>query len=66
MLILRLILILSALSVAVSGALYLLTDRKHYRDFAWRIVRLLVVSLLVIGLLFILERYVLIGWRVLF
>jgi hypothetical protein len=66
MLLLRLILILAALTIAVSGALYLLTRRKHYLNFATRIVRLLVVSLLVIGLLFILERYVLIGWRVLF
>lgn len=66
MLLLRLILILAALTIAVSGALSLLPRRKHYLNFATRIVRLLVVSLLVIGLLFILERYVLIGWRVLF
>lgn len=65
MLILRLILVLSALIVVISGALYVFTRQQRYLRFAWQVVRWVAMVLLVFGVLFLLERYVLIGWRVL-
>ncbi len=65
MLALRLLLILAALLIVLSGGLYLFTRDTRYLRFAWRVVRFVVVMLLVFGVLFVLERYVLIGWRIL-
>jgi hypothetical protein len=65
MLLLRLLLILSALIVVLSGGMYLFTRKHVYLRFAWNVVRFVVVMVLVFGALFLLERYVLIGWRVL-
>lgn len=65
MLALRLLLILAALLIVLSGGLYLFTRDARYLRFAWQIVRFIVVMLLVFGVLFVLERYVLIGWRIL-
>jgi len=65
MLALRLLLILAALLIVLSGGLYLFTRDARYLRFAWQIVRFVVVMLLVFGVLFVLERYVLIGWRIL-
>ncbi|MBI5918743.1 MAG: hypothetical protein HY849_05145 [Nitrosomonadales bacterium] len=65
MLILRLFLICSALILVLSGALYLFTRKTRYLRFAWQTVRLVGVVLLVFGALFVLERYVLVGWQIL-
>lgn len=65
MLILRFILILAALSIILCGGTFLLTRNRRYLSLAWQIVQLLVFLLLLFGLLFLLERYVLIGWRIL-
>lgn len=65
MLILRLFLILSALLIAVSGGMYLFTRKQRYLSFAWQTVRLIVVVVLVFTALFVLERYVLVGWQIL-
>ncbi|MFA5824543.1 MAG: hypothetical protein WC825_01065 [Gallionellaceae bacterium] len=63
MLALRLFLILSALIIVLSGGMYLFTRQQRYLRFAWQVVRFGVVTLLVFGVLFLLERYVLTGWR---
>jgi hypothetical protein len=65
MLVLRLLLVLSALTIVLSGGMYLFTRKHTYLRFAWNIVRFVVVMALVFGVLYLLERYVLIGWRVL-
>jgi hypothetical protein len=65
MLILRLLFILSALAIALSVGMYLFTNNRRYLKFAWKIARFAFFSLLIFALLFILERYVLIGWRIL-
>lgn len=65
MLALRLFLILSALIIVLSCGMYLFTRQQRYLRFAWQVVRFGIVTLLVFGVLFLLERYVLIGWRVL-
>lgn len=65
MLILRLFLVLVTLLLVLSGGMYVFTRDRRYLKFAWQVVRFTVLLLLVFGLLFVLERYVLIGWRVL-
>lgn len=65
MLILRFALVAVALLVVLSGAMYLFTRDQRYYRFAWQVMRLSVLMLLVFGLLFLLERYVLVAWRVL-
>ncbi len=65
MLILRFALVAVALLVVLSGAMYVFTRDVRYYRFAWQVIRLFAVFLLVFGLLFVLERYVLIAWRVL-
>ena len=62
MLILRLFIVLVALLLILSGAMYLFTRNTRYMEFAWQTVRFSVLLLLVFGLLFLLERYVLVGW----
>ena len=62
MLILRLFIVLVALLLILSGAMYLFTRNPRYMEFAWQTVRFSVFLLLVFGLLFLLERYVLVGW----
>lgn len=64
MLILRLYLILTALLLVASLGMYIFTGQQRYRMFAWQTVRFTIFLVLVFGLLFVLERYVLIGWRV--
>jgi len=66
MLILRLVLILAALLMVLSGGMYVFTRDRRYLKFAWQTLRFTVLLLLVFALLFVLERYVLTGWRVLF
>lgn len=65
MILLRLILVLAALSIILCGGLFLFTRNRRYLGLAWQIVKLLIFLLLIFGLLFLLERYVLIGWRIL-
>ena len=65
MLILRLFFILSALSIILAGGMYVFTRNRCYLNLAWQIVRFVVLALLVFAALYVLERYVLIGWRVL-
>jgi len=63
MLILRLLFILAALAIVLSGGLYLFTNNRRYLNLAWQIARFVFFAILIFALLFILERYVLIGWR---
>lgn len=65
MLILRLLLILAALSIILTGGMYLFTRNRRYLNLAWQTVRFVVFALLVFAALFVLERYVLTGWRIL-
>ena len=65
MLILRLFLILVTLLLVLSGGMYVLTCNRRYLKFAWQTLRFAVLLLLVFAVLFVLERYVLVGWRVL-
>lgn len=63
MLILRLFLLLVTLLLVLSGGMYIFTRDRHYLKFAWQTLRFTVLLLLVFVLLFVLERYVLVGWR---
>jgi hypothetical protein len=65
MLLLRLLLFVAALVLTLSSGMYLLTRDVRYLRFAWQAVRFVVFVLLVFAVLFLLERYVLIGWRIL-
>ncbi|TAJ82838.1 MAG: hypothetical protein EPO42_00950 [Gallionellaceae bacterium] len=65
MLVLRLLLVLSALIIVLSGGAYVFTRKQSYLRFAWQVARFVIVMLLAFGVLFLLERYVLIAWRVL-
>ena len=65
MLILRLLLILSAFSIILSGGMYVFTRNRRYLALAWQIVRFTGFVTLIFAALFVLERYVLIGWRIL-
>ena len=65
MLMLRLILLLIALLLVLSGGMYMFTRNRRYLNFAWQTVRFTGLLLLVFILLFVLERYVLVAWQVL-
>lgn len=65
MLILRLLLILVTLLLVLSGGMYIFTRNRRYLKFAWQTVRFTALLLLLFAVLFVLERYVLAGWRVL-
>lgn len=65
MLILRLLLILSALSLVILGGMYIFTRNRRYLILAWQIARFVIFAVLIFVVLYILERYVLIGWRIL-
>jgi len=65
MLILRLLFVLSALSIILCIGMYLFTRNRRYLRIAWQIVRFVVFAILVFAALYVLERYVLIGWRIL-
>lgn len=58
----RLLMMLVALLLVISGAMYIVTRNRRYLDFALQTLRFTVVLLLVFALLFVLERYVLAGW----
>ncbi|OIO74136.1 MAG: hypothetical protein AUJ88_09020 [Gallionellaceae bacterium CG1_02_56_997] len=65
MLILRIYLVLTTLLLVLNVAMYVFTRKHWYLNFSWKIVRFTVLLLLIFALLFVLERYVLVGWRVL-
>lgn len=65
MLILRLLLILSALAIVLAGGIFLFTNNRHYLNLASQIARFVLFAFLIFAVLYILERYVLIGWRIL-
>ncbi len=65
MILLRLIFILTALTLVLSWALYVFTRDRRYLQFAWQVVRFVFFLLLLLALLFVLERYVLVGWGIL-
>lgn len=62
MLILRFLVLLVALLLVLSGGMYIFTRDRRYLQFAWQTLRFVALSLLVFALLFVLERYVLVGW----
>lgn len=65
MIILRLFLVLVSLLLVISGGMYIFTRDLRYIRFAWQTLRVAALLLLVFALLFVLERYVLVGWKVL-
>jgi len=65
MLILRFFLVSVTLLLVLSGGMYVFTRNRRYLKFAWQTLRFTALLLLVFGLLFVLERYVLVAWRVL-
>jgi hypothetical protein len=56
--------LLVALLLVLSGGMYIFTRNRRYLRFAWQTVRFTLLLLLVFGLLFLLERYVLVAWQV--
>ena len=64
MLILRVLIVLVTLLLVLSGGMYVFTRNRKYLEFAWQTLRFAVLAVLVFALLFVLERYVLAGWRV--
>ena len=64
MVIMRLLLVFAALLLVTSGGMYIFTRNQRYLKFAWQIVRFMVLLVVVFALLFVLERYVLVAWRV--
>lgn len=61
----RLLLVLSALLIAVSGVLYMFTGNRRYLKFAGQVVRFMLLAGIILVLLLVLERYALVGWGVL-
>lgn len=65
MILLRLIFLLTILTLVFSGGMYAFTRDRRYLRFAGQVLRFVVFLLLVLGVLVVLERYVLVGWGVL-
>lgn len=65
MLILRIFIILATLLLVLSGGMYIFTRDRRYLGFAFQTLRFTALLLLVFFLLFVLERYVLTGWKIL-
>ena len=64
MLIMRLLLVVFTLLLVILGGMYIFTRKQRYLKLAWQVVRFMVLLALVFALLFVLERYVLVAWRV--
>jgi len=64
-LILRLLILLVVLLLVLSGGMFVFTRDGRYLKFAQQLVRFTIFSLMVFAVLFLLERYVLTGWKVL-
>ncbi len=62
MVLLRLLLVLTAISLALIFGLYVLTQDRRYLNLGRRVLRFVVFALLILGALYLLERYVLVGW----
>jgi len=62
----RFALLLSILLIASSVVMYLITKDSRYQSFAWQVVRFMGYVLLVFLALYLLERYGLVAWGVLF
>lgn len=60
MLLLRLLVFFVLVTVGVSGVLYLFTRNKSYLKFAWLVLKFAFVFVIVLGVLFVLERLILI------
>ena len=60
MIVLRLVIFLTLISIGSALAAYLFTHNKRYLGLAWQIFRFAMVFLMVFGALFALERIVLI------
>jgi hypothetical protein len=65
MVLIRLVLLISALLIIASFGAYVFTRDTRYLAFARQVTRFIVFALLVFGALFLLERYGLVAWRVL-
>lgn len=65
MILLRLLFILTALALVLSGGMYMFTRDRRYLNFAWQVMRVVVYLTLIFALLFVLQRYVLAGWGIL-
>ncbi len=63
--IIRLALLFSALLIVTSFATYIYTRDARYLRFAWQVGQFILLVILVFGVLFLLERYGLVAWRVL-
>jgi hypothetical protein len=61
----RLAILFSALLIASSTVLYLVTRDPRYPRFAWQVVRFMGYALLVFGVLYLLERFGLAAWMIL-
>ena len=66
MILLRLLFMLVALTLVISGGMYVFTRDRRYVEFSWQLLRFVAFLLLVFAALFVLERYVLVGWGILF
>ena len=60
MFLLRLLIFFVLVTVGVSGVLYLFTRNKRYLKFAWLVLKFAFVFVVVLGVLFVLERLILI------
>lgn len=60
MFLLRLLIFFVLVTVGVSGVLYLFTRNKRYLKFAWLVLKFAFVFVIVLGVLFVLERLILI------
>ena len=58
----RLYIVLVILLLVLSGGMYVITRNRRYLEFARQTIRFTVLVLLVFALLFVLERYALVGW----
>jgi len=65
MILLRLLFLLTALALVLSGGMYVFTRDRRYLRFVGQVSRFVVFLLLIFALLFVLERYELTGWGVL-
>lgn len=61
MIVIRFVVFLVLITIGLSLAMFLLTKNRRYLTFAWQVLRLSVIFLLVAATLFILERLVLVA-----
>jgi hypothetical protein len=60
MILLRLLFILTALTLVLSGGMYVFTRDRRYLNFTWKVLRFVVYLALIFGLLFVVERFILV------